>query len=117
LEPSGFVIANISQPSFNTTTSSADTTLNIQPAELDPSLLTFKGSQGLRGGLAAVTVNITSSNTSVGTITVSPVTFNVGDTQQTTSFHPVASGTSVIQVTAPGFSTASDHNNITANVN
>jgi len=60
---------------------------------------------------------VTSGNTGVGTITVSPVTISGGANTVTTAFHPVANGTSVISVgTPPGFTTPASLTSLTATV-
>ncbi|AKJ04649.1 Fibronectin type III domain protein [Archangium gephyra] len=121
LVPSGFVIAGFSTTgSFDTLVSASDTTLNVYPAALDPVTMNLQATQLLRPGLANVNVTVTSSNPSVGTLTLSPVVFNNGpDTPnyRTTSFHPVSVGTTTLVVTGPaGFSQASNNNHITARV-
>jgi hypothetical protein len=119
LVPSGFVIPGIG-PSFTTTLSSSDTTLIVSPAALDPVTLNYAGTQQLRPGMTNTNVFVrTDPNPSpAGQITLSPLVFNGGDDPnfRTTSFHPTAVGSTVIRVTAPGFSTASNNNNVTANV-
>jgi hypothetical protein len=53
-----------------------------------------------------VNVNVTSSNTTVGTITTSPVVFSGGSTIGFTEFDPASAGSTTITVGAPGgFST------------
>ncbi len=118
LNPSGFIIN--SPGSFSTTVGAANTTLTIVPARLDPFFLNYQATQQLRPGIGPVNVTVTSGNTAVGTITVSPVVFNGADSpnSMTTAFDPLAAGTSVIVVQGPaGFQTASNNNHITATVN
>jgi hypothetical protein len=119
LYPSGFVITSFGT-GFTTQVGAADTTLTVVPAALDPVSLNYYTQQQLRPGMTNTQVTVTSSNTAVGTITVSPVTFNGADSpnSRTTSFHPAGAGSSVIKVTGPtGFRPASNNNNITATVN
>jgi hypothetical protein len=53
----------------------------------------------------------------VGTITISPLVFNGGDSQQSTAFDPVSVGSSNITISAPaGFSTPGNYQQITATV-
>jgi len=118
INPSGFAFSGLPS-SFNTTTTSSDTTLTIVPVMLNPGTLNVISTQELLPGLSNTMVPVTSMNTLAGTITVSPVIFNGDDSpnSKTTSFHPVAVGTAVIEVGAPaGFSQASNNNDITANV-
>jgi hypothetical protein len=113
LNPSGFVI--ISPGNFTTTTLSTNTTIDVRSGRLNPGTLTFVTVQALRGGLLPVNVPVTSSNTSVGTITVSPVVFNAGAGQALTAFDPQNVGTTTIALqTPPGFSTPSNLQQITA---
>lgn len=102
LTPSGFAW-NIG--SFNTTTTSADSTLSLVAAQLDPATLTVAQVQNVRTGVS-VSVTVSSSNTAVGTIVTSPVVFN-GDTNSvTTTFHPLAVGTTSLLIATPaGFTT------------
>jgi hypothetical protein len=116
--PSGFVVTGFGT-TFSTTKTSSDTTLNIHPAALDPFTLNLHQTQQLRPGLSNVPVSVTSSNTAVGTITLSPVVFTGADmpNYRTTSFHPVDVGNTTLVVAGPaGFSQASNNNNITAYV-
>jgi hypothetical protein len=114
--PSGFVlVASCDQSTFSTNVVSGDTTLYVLPEVLDPSTLqpTFVNNGGCAGssqplspGVGPVSVNITSANTSIGTILTSPVSFNTNDTQQLTTFHPIAVGSTDINIDTPaGFST------------
>jgi hypothetical protein len=73
----------------------------------------------VRAGLT-VTVPVTSSNTAVGTITTSPLTFTAPNLTVNTEFDPVGVGTSTISVGTPstgGFSTPNNFRQITATVN
>ncbi len=86
---------------------------------LDPVFLNLQSVQQLRPGIGPVHVTVTSSNTAVGTITLSPVEFNGADSpnERTTSFVPLAVGSSVIKAEGPvGFQIASNNNFITATV-
>jgi hypothetical protein len=101
LARSGFVLetpaglANPTQP-FNTTTASGDSQLSVFSAQLDAGG-NFVTTMAVAGG-TSVNVNVTSSNTSVGTITSSPVTIAGGNNTATTSFHPVANGSTTVAV-------------------
>jgi hypothetical protein len=62
-------------------------------------------------------VDVSSSDTRVGTIMTSPVVFNGGDQSKPTSFHPLASGATVITVgVPPGFTAASAQRQVLATV-
>src|SRR5262249_35820535 len=83
---------------FSTTTHSADTSLTILSA---PVLNGNRGStQPLRAGLSQSIV-VTSSDITIGTIPLSPVTFPAGVTSVTSSFHPLLPGVSTIAVLPP----------------
>ena len=103
LRPSGFVIN--SPGSITTTTLSANTSIQITPARLNPTTLVSEANQALRAGLS-VNVPITSSDTAVGIITVSPVAFGSGSTTGGSAFDPIVQGQSTISIGTPsGFST------------
>ena len=106
LFPSGFVLAGpngIGNSAF-TISQGLTTTMTVFPARLDTSL-NYQEVQSLRGGFST-TVGVTSSDTTVGTITTSPVTVNGGDTADTTTFTAVgAGGTTVTAAKPAGFST------------
>jgi hypothetical protein len=115
VRPSGFIIN--SPPSITTTAGAANTNIQITPAMLDPLTLNWQANQALRGGLS-VGVMVTSSNTTAGTITVSPVVFTANVTTGATAFDPVGVGTSTIAVVPPaGFDTPSSDRTIVATVN
>jgi hypothetical protein len=118
LVPSGFVIDNITTSPITSSLAGADTTLRIKPARLDPTTLNFALVQSLRPGMTNTQVFIASDHPEFGVITLSPVTFDGADSpnERVTSFSPQAVGTTVIRVTSPGFSSASNRNNITVNM-
>ena len=91
--------------SFTTNSFAVSSTVLVSSIRLTPALLSA-GEQELRGGLT-VDVDVTSSNTAVGTITTSPVAF-VGGTgaRKQTAFDPQGAGVSTlsIPVPVPGFS-------------
>ncbi|PYV07826.1 MAG: hypothetical protein DMG07_27495 [Acidobacteria bacterium] len=114
VDPSGFII--YSPGDFSTTPLSADTVIAITPARLNPMTLNLVDYENVRGGLT-VNVGVTSSDTSVGTITASPIAFTGGSSFLITTFHPVAVGTSTVAVAVPtGFSAPSNYRQITATV-
>ena len=64
-------------------------------------------------------MSITSSNLATGTISTSPVVFNGGDSSDSTTFQPVASGTTTLALgTTPpaGFSLPTNYQSIGATV-
>ena len=113
LAPSGFVLhgpfglgAN-----FFTTTGGLPSQIDVFSALLDvngnPVFDTFGNliSQPLAGGTSA-SVNVTSSLTSVGKITTSPVVFTGSNNDVSTQFTPLGPGTTVLAAVAPpGFTT------------
>jgi hypothetical protein len=119
LMPSGFVIAKPGgvAPNASFTAFSANTNINVFAALLDSSL-NYVANQPLAGGMSA-NVNVTSSNTSVGTISSSPVTIAGGTIGATTQFmRGNTGGSSDLTVNTPtGFSTpTAPYTKVTANV-
>ena len=142
LTPSAFVLAGpngIGVPSF-TINEGLTTSMAVYPAQLDPSFNYVQTSQ-VRGGVT-VSVPLSSTNTNVGTIAASQVTFNGGDSVYTLNFNAVATGSTTITAAVPtgytytytcntpqpgsvctsnitgGFTTPSNgYNNVTASVN
>ena len=115
VSPSGFIIQ---ATSFSTTTTSPDTLIAMYPAVLDSGLNYITSAQ-INPQSSTLSMALTSSNTAAGTVLVSPLTFQPGDTVETFTFHPIGSGTTNITVGAPpaGFSTPSSLQQITATVN
>ena len=101
LGPSGFVEIN-QGASFSTTTFSANTALTIRPARLTVGTLTFAAVQALRPAGLGLTlpmqVPVTSSDTSTGVITVSPLSFGADVGLLTTAFDPLNAGTTTVTV-------------------
>jgi hypothetical protein len=115
--PSGF--AYYGTPSFSTTTFSSPTANNVYLVPLNSGSLTVEnyGSWYLNPGLAPLTVALTDSATSVGTISPTSLTFNAGDNSEQFTFTPVAAGSANITIGTPtGFSTPSQYTQITATV-
>ncbi len=107
--PSGFGYYYYYGNTFSTTTNDSPTGLTIYTETLDPtSLAPNTSGLPLSPGVASVNVPVTSSNTNVGTITASPLTFATGVGSQPTSFQPLAAGTTNITVGTPaGYTTPS----------
>jgi hypothetical protein len=82
------------------------------------SLFNFVQVQPLRGG-ASASVTVQSSNTNVGTISLSPVPFNGGDQSASTQFNAVLSGSTTLTAGVPaGFNLpAAGANTLTVAVN
>jgi hypothetical protein len=120
--PSGFSFAGNYGNGLSTTTFSSPTGFNVYPVILNPSTLTEYGTGTLNPGVGPISVPVTSSNTTTGTITTSPVVFMAGSTSAFTSFQPSNAGTSTISVGAPtgtgaaAFSTPSNFTSFTATV-
>jgi hypothetical protein len=114
VHPSGFILYS---NSFTTTTSSANTTIQIRSGRLHPTTLNYIAYQRIRGGLT-VTVDLTNSDDTVGTLTTSTLAFGPNDFFMNTEFDPLADGTTDISVLTPaGFDTSSNKTTITATVN
>ena len=112
LAPSGFVIVN---PSINSG-STGDSTITLGTSVLDVSLNPTGSRQAVRPGAAPVNLVIASSNTGVATVT-SPVAFAANTSTATSTFHPVASGNTVVSIQTPtGFSTPTQYQSINASV-
>jgi hypothetical protein len=110
LAPSGVIIAGPNGPvfPFNTRLSSGNQPLSVSTAMLDTNGNLVQPMP--LAGVSALTVSLSDSASSVGaippTLTISP-----GPTANGTAspiFHPLTAGTTVIGVTAPGFSAPTD---------
>ncbi len=102
---------------FSGVTTDGPRQITIYPSTLDPTSLTPNSSGlALAPGVTAV-VPLTSSNTSVGTIAMSPLTLGPGDTQVSTNFQAVGAGSTVLTVGVPaGFTTPGNHTTLTATI-
>ncbi|MBE7159258.1 MAG: hypothetical protein INR62_12655, partial [Rhodospirillales bacterium] len=100
LYPSGF---GFSQTSISTTAFSANTSLSVYLAVLNPGTLTYYTYGYALGPQApAVSLSATSSNTAAGTIVGSPATFPAGNyINSSLAFHPVGAGTTTLTLTEP----------------
>jgi plastocyanin len=102
VDPSGFVTTTAD---FSISASSADRAIVIYAVRLNSSTLAYQESQEVRGGLV-VSVEITSSDPGVGTISDSPIFVqsiadgNVSEAGRTL-FDPIAAGQSVIEIVPP----------------
>ena len=113
VEPAGFII---STPN-DFTTSTTPRSISIQSYRLDPVTLNWSARQAIRAGLD-VTVDLSNSNTSVGSLMPSSLSITGGDISGAQStFTPLAPGITTISVQTPsGFSTSSNLTQITATV-
>ena len=115
VDPSGFGI--VDPASISTSLFSGDSSVQLTSSRLNPATLLRETDQPVRGGFTP-SVAVTSSDTSVGTITVSPLAFDSGVTSRSTAFHPLAIGTTVLSVVQPdGFTNPAAGGQITATVN
>jgi hypothetical protein len=110
VDPSGFVF--LSPPDIMTTAASGPSSFYVYTAVLTPGTLTlYNYGYGLNPGIGNVSVPVVSSNTSVGTITTSPLVFTPGSEYVGSAFQPLGTGTSTISIQTPqtpsGFSTPS----------
>ena len=104
--PSGFGVG------ISTTSLSSPTNVTVYAAQLDASN-NFVTTQL---AVSPISVTVSSSQTSVGTITVSPVTIPAGADRTTTSFQPASNGTTVISVSQPLSATPLQNTTVTATV-
>ena len=106
----------ISIADFTTTVDASNRTFQIRPASLD-TLQRVDEVQQVRGGLS-FSVDILSSDPSVGVITVSPLIFTGDVYYLNTAFDPLAVGTTTISITQPpGFTPPAGRTSIVATVN
>jgi hypothetical protein len=104
VDPSGFTFY-YSRPPFTTTTFSSYSTIPVYTTTLRNGNVYNLG-LGLSPGVAPVTVAVTDSAPSVGTITASSLVFNPGDGSQSFNFQPVSAGTATIAISTPsGYTT------------
>jgi DNA invertase Pin-like site-specific DNA recombinase len=106
--PSGFDLSSSTSPGwgdFSTTTLSADRTMSVHTYRLNDNGTISNlsaGRQELRAGHDPVEILVTSSDTAVGTITTSPVTFTAaGGLSRNTAFNPLTAGSTDITIGHP----------------
>jgi hypothetical protein len=118
VEPTGFGYDYYQYPTINTTTFSSATSDTYCAYTLNPSNLNVDFLGGtLSPGVASVSLPVTSSAPSVGTISTSPIVFNPGDSCKSTNFQPISAGTSNITITTPaGYSTPANYQTVAAAV-
>ena len=93
---SGFYI---STNDFTTTVDASNRNVRVYPASLD-TLQRVDETQQVRGGLS-YSIDVTSSDPTVGAITVSPLVFTGTDAYLNTQFDPIAVGTTTISIDQP----------------
>lgn len=105
-------------PAFSTTSFSGTYPLTVYPVLLDGNNApTGYFYWSISPGVGPVTVPITDSDTSVGTISPTSVVFNTNDTNQVFNFQPVAAGTANLTIGAvTGFTTPSNYQRAVATV-
>ena len=114
VDPSGFVL---NSNNFSTNTFAPDVTIRVDAARLHPTTFRWVSTQDLRGGLT-VNVDVTSSDTNVGTISGSPATINGGDAfTNAIKFDARTAGQTTISIATPaGFTTPGDFRSVIATV-
>ena len=120
MTPSGFVLAGpggssaIGQSFI--ANAGVNAALTVYPAQLDASG-NFVATGQLRGGYNT-SVTVTSQTQSVGTITAGTVSMTGGSTSGTSGLHPIATGSTLLQVAASApFMTPLQDASLTATVN
>ena len=105
-------------PTFTTTTFSSSSNIAVYPCILDPTSLNIQYfGLPLSPGIGPVTIAVTDSAPSVGTISTAALVYNTNDTQQSFNFQPVSSGTANLSISTPaGFSTPSQYQSGTVTV-
>ena len=103
---------------FSTTTFSSPSGLTVVPAVVDPMTSDFVNFGTISPGVGPFSLPMVSSNTTVGTITTSPLFFHSGDTSQSTSFQPASAGTTNLMPGTPpaGFTVPGNYNQTVATV-
>ena len=100
LTPSSFAL-RVSP--VHTTTQSAETSVYVYPAQLDPETREVQSFQSLRGGRGRLTLELASSNPEVGTLAQSILTLDAGRgyAYANTVFRPKNAGTTDVTLTIP----------------
>ena len=102
---------------ISTTAGAGNTIFQMRMSRLNPVTLNRVNDQALRGGLT-VSVDMSNSNPTAGTLTVNPLVFPPNSFVQQSQFDPNAAGATVINIqTPPGFTTPSNLQQINVNVN
>jgi hypothetical protein len=114
LAPSGLVMGTPggTGSDFSMSVSYPSATITIYTYQLDPASGAAVQLQEVAGG-QSVTVNVTSSNAAVGTISSSPVVISGGNSSNSTSFVPQGVGTAVVTASATGYGSTSQQATVT----
>lgn len=114
VNPAGFAFN--STQGFTTSLTSGPQQPYVYAYSLNPGTLTLQYNLPVNPG-ASISVPVTSSDTTVGTISGSPLVFTPGTQYMPITFTPVATGTTTLTVVPPaGFSTPSQGQQIPATV-
>ena len=108
----------ISSPSgdFSTTVNASNRSIRVTPATLDD-LQRVDENQMVRGATSP-SIDVVSSDPSVGVITISPLVFVGSEDYHHTAFDPVAVGATTISITQPaGFTPPTGRTSVVATVN
>lgn len=117
VQPSGFAYY-YGNDNINTTSFSGPNTLTVYPFLLDgSSAISGYPSYTINPGTGPITVPISNSAPTVGTISATSLTFNTNDNYQQFTFQPASAGTATISVGAvTGFTTPTTYTKATATV-
>src|ERR1019366_804321 len=104
MTPSGFTVSG----GTTLTAGSYPGTVDVNFAALDPTSLSPTNYPPLRPGAPSVTVTLKNNNTTVGSLGASSLTISSGNEYNSTTYTPLAAGTSTISITTPtGYTTPS----------
>lgn len=119
VDPSGFSFYPYYSGDFSTTPFSSPTTVTLYTVIYSPSGSLVNLGLQLNPGSPAISVPVTSSDPTVGTIVTSPVVFQGASTNRPTTFKPLNAGTSVVKIGTPPapFSVTPFSQTLTATVN
>jgi hypothetical protein len=97
---------------FSMSANNSSATITIYSYQLDPVSNAPTNLEQVASGQSII-ATVTSSNTSVGTISQSPVLISAGNSSASTTFVPGAFGTTVITATATGYGSVSQNATVT----
>ena len=101
-----------------TTARSNPIDLSVSVTPVLPSGAAFTNGASLRGGIASLSVPLTSSQPAVGTIVPATLTFNGGDSRATAKFTPAITGNTILTITEPsGFAKPTTNSQLVVVVN
>jgi hypothetical protein len=115
VQQSGFLYDGVT--TLNTTTFSSPTVEVVYTAVLNANLAAQLIGLPLNPGIGPLTVPLTNSAPTIGTITPTSLVFNTGNTNGQFSFQPVSAGSTNITIGTPaGFSTPSQYQQLATTV-